>query len=131
MDLRTHDVAVLRRVLWAAVYGEQHVPARRDMQWRGFDQAGRARFRAAARRHAPPHLDREEHASAILHAPRRTQRCSVERSFCLVRRAFDCGLSHHAGGPYRVFERIDGGVVCAAGAEVVLWGARISGVASE
>lgn len=131
MDLRTHDVAALRRVLWAAVYSEQHVPARRDrrhrrdMRHRGFDQAERARFRAAARRHAPPpRLDREEHASAILHTPRRAQRCPVERSFYLVRRAFDCGLPHHASGPYRVFERVDGGVVCAAeaGAEAVLCG---------
>ena len=78
VNLRTHDVAALRRVLWAAVYGEQHVPARRDrrhrrdMRRRGFDQAERAHFRAAARRHAPPRLDRKERASAILHAPRRT-----------------------------------------------------------
>lgn len=34
MNLRAHDVAVLRRVLWAAVYGEQHVPARRDRRHR-------------------------------------------------------------------------------------------------
>lgn len=60
MDLRAHDVAVLRRVLWAPAYGEQHVPARRDrrhrrdMRSRGFDQAERARFRAAAHRHALP-----------------------------------------------------------------------------
>ena len=84
------------------------------MRRRGFDQAERARFRAAARRHAPPRLDREEHASAILHAPRRAQRCSVERSFCLVRRAFDCGLADHAGGSCRGLERIDGGAVCTA-----------------
>ena len=60
VDLRTHDVAVLQRALWAAVYGEQHVPARRDrrhrrdMRSRDLNQTERDRFRAAARRHAPP-----------------------------------------------------------------------------
>lgn len=62
----------------------------------------------------PPRLDREEHASAILHTPRRAQRCPVERSFYLVRRAFDCGLADHAGGSCRGLERIDGGAVCTA-----------------
>lgn len=85
-----------------------------DMRSRGFDQAGRARFRAAAHRHTLPRLDRAEHASAILHALRRAQRCTVERSFCLVRRTFYCGLVHHAGGSYRVLGRVDRGVVCAA-----------------
>lgn len=130
MDLRTHDVAVLRRVLWAAVYGEQHVPARRDrrhrrnMRSRGFDQAERARFREAAHRHAPYRLDRTERASAILYAPRRAQRRPVERALRLVRRAFDCGMAHHVGDSCRAFERVDGGAVCAAGAgaEVVLCG---------
>lgn len=85
VNLRTHDVAVLRRVLWAAVYGEQHVPARRDrrhrrdMRSRGFDQAERARFREAAHHHAPPRLDRKERASVIPHAPRRARRCPVKR----------------------------------------------------
>lgn len=115
VGLHAHDVAVLRRVLWAAVYGEQHVPARRDrrhrrdMRSRSFDQAEQARFRATAHRHAPSRLDRAEHASAILHAPHRTQRCPVERSFCLVRRAFDCGLARHVGGSCRVLERVDRG----------------------
>lgn len=130
MDLRAHDVAVLWRVLWAAVYGEQHVPARRDrrhqrdMRRRGFDQAERARFRTAARRHAPPRLDREERASVIPHAPRRARCCTVERALHLVRCACNDSLAHHAGGPCRVFERVDGGVVCAAeaGAEAVLCG---------
>ena len=92
------------------------------MRSRDLNQAEWARFRAAAHRHAPSRLDRAELASAILHTPRRAQCCPVERSFCLVRRAFDCGLSHHASGPCRVFERVDGGVVFAAGAggEVVL-----------
>lgn len=120
MGLRAHDIAALRRVLWAAVYSEQHVPARRDrrhrwnMRGRGFNQAVRARFRADARRHALSRLDRKGRASAILHAPRRAQRCPVERSFYLVRRAFDCGLADHAGGSCRGLERIDGGVVCTA-----------------
>lgn len=131
MDLRTHDVAVLQRALWAAVYGEQHVPARRDrrhrrdMRRRGFDQAERARFRAAARRHAPPpRLDREEHASAILHTPRRAQRCPVECALRLVRCPFDCGLANYAGSSCRVLEHVDGDAVCAAeaGAEAVLCG---------
>lgn len=74
MDLLTHDIAVLRRLLWAAVYSEQHVPSRRDrrhrrdMQSRGFDQAERTRFRAAAHRYAFPRLNRAEHASVALHA---------------------------------------------------------------
>lgn len=128
MGLRAHDVAVLRRVLRAALYGEQHVPAwrdrrhRRDMRSRGFDQAERTRFRADVRRHALPRLNRAEHASAILHAPRRAQCFPVERSFYLVRRAFDCGLADHAGGSCRGLERIDGGAVCTAegGEEVAL-----------
>lgn len=69
----------------------------------------------------PPRLDREEHASAILHTPRRAQRCPVERSFYLVRRAFDCGLADHAGGSCRGLERIDGGVVCTAEGGVRRW----------
>lgn len=113
-------MAVLRRVLWAAVYGEQHVPARRDrrhrrdMRSRGLDQTERARFRTAARRYAPPRLDREEHASAILHASRRTQRCPVECALRLVRCPCAGGLAHHTGGPYRALERFDVGAVCAA-----------------
>lgn len=91
-----------------------------DMRSRGFDQAERSRFRAAARRHAP-RLDREEHASAILHTPRRARRCPVERSFYLVRRAFDCGLADHAGGSCRGHERIDGGAVCTAEGGVRRW----------
>lgn len=128
MDLRTHDVAVLQRALWAAVYGEQHVPARRDrrhrrdMRSRDLNQTERARFRAAARRHAPPRLDREEHASAILHTPRRAQRRPVERALHLVRCPRAGSLAHHAGGSCRVLGRVDGDTVCAAGAEVVLCG---------
>lgn len=130
MDLRTHDVAVLRRVLWAAVYGEQHAQARRDrrhrrnMRSRGFDQAERARLRAAARRHALPRLDRAEHASAILHTPRRAQRCTMECALRLVRCPRAGGLAHHAGGPCRALRCFDGSVVCAAEdcGEVVLCG---------
>lgn len=122
MNLRTHDVAILRRVLWAALYGEQHVPARsdrrhrRDMRRRGFDQAERARFRAAAPHHALPRLDPAEHASAILHAPRRAQRCPVERALHLLRCPCAGGLARHAGGSCRVFGRVGGDVVRAAGA---------------
>ena len=69
-------------------------------------------------------MNQEEHASAILHALRRAQRCTMECALRLVRCPFDCGLAHHAGGSYRVLERVDGRVVCAAGAgaEVVLCG---------
>ena len=35
---------------------------------------------------------------------------------------FDDGLAHHAGGSCRVLERVDGDVVCAAGAKAVLCG---------
>lgn len=130
MDLRAHDVAVLRRVLWAALYGEQHVPARRDrrhrrdMRSRGFNQAERARFRAAAHRHAPSRPDRAEHASAILHAPRRAQCRPVECALRLVRYARNGSLPRHDGGSCRVLERVDRGAVCVAeaGAEVVLSG---------
>lgn len=131
MGLHAHDVAVLRRVLWAAVYGEQHVPARRDrrhrrdMRSRDLNQTERDRFRAAARRHAPPpRLDREEHASAILHTPRRAQRRPVECALRLVRCPRAGGLAHHAGGPCRALRCFDGSVVCAAEdcGEVVLCG---------
>lgn len=131
MGLRAHDIAALRRVLWAAVYSEQHVPARRDrrhrwnMRGRGFNQAVRARFRADARRHALSRLDRKGRASAILHAPRRAQRCPMERALHLVRCPRAGSLAHHAGGPCRVLERVDRGVVCAAGAEVVLCGDEV------
>lgn len=132
MDLRTHDVAVLRRVLWAAVYGEQHVPARRDrrhlrdMRSRSFDQTERARFRAAAHRHAPSRPDRAEHSSAILHAPCRARRGPMERPLRLARRACDGSLANHASGPYRVFKRVDGSAVCAAEncGQVVLCGSE-------
>lgn len=128
MGLRAHDVAVLRRVLWAAVYGEQHVPARRDrrhrrdMRSRGLDQAERARFRAAVHSHALSRLDWAEHASAILHAPRRARRCPVECAHHLVRCACNDSLAHHAGGPCRALRCFDGGIACAAraGAKVVL-----------
>lgn len=92
------------------------------MRRRGFDQAGRARFRAAVHRHAPPHLDRKEHASVILHALRRAQRYTMECALRLARCPFDCGLANYAGGSCRVFEHVDGDAVCAAGAggEVVL-----------
>lgn len=123
VNLRTHDVAVLQRVLWAAVYGEQHVPARRDrrhrrdMRSRGFDQAERARLRVAARRHTFPRLDRTEHASAILHAPRRTQRYPVECTHRLVRCPRAGILAHHDGGSCRVFERFDGVLYALPGPE--------------
>lgn len=128
VNLRTHDVAVLRRVLWAAVYGEQHVPARRDrrhrrdMRSRGFDQAERARFRAAAHRHAPSRLDRKERASVIPHTPRRARCCTVECALRLVRYARNGSLARHDGGSCRGLERGDGGVACAAEAstEMVL-----------
>lgn len=118
MDLRTHDVAVLRRVLWAAVYGEQHVPARRnrrhrrDMRRRGFDQAERARFRAAAHRHALPRLDRAEHASVILHAPRRAQCRPVECALRLVRCPCDDNLARHVGNPCLALKCADRDEVC-------------------
>lgn len=130
MGLRAHDVAVLRRVLRAAVYGEQRVPARRDrrhrwdMRNRGFDQAERARLQSTARCHAIPRLDRAEYASVILHAPRRAQRRSVERDLRLVRCSRDGSLANYVGGSCRMLGHVDGGVVCAAraGAEVVLCG---------
>ena len=40
----------------------------------------------------------------------------MEPALRLVRRAFDCGLAHHTGGSRRVFGRVDGDVVRAAGA---------------
>lgn len=128
VGLHAHDVAVLRRVLWAAVYGEQHVPARRDrrhrrdMRSRGFDQAERARFRAAAHRHALSRLDRKERASVIPHTPRRARCCTVECALRLVRYARNGSLARHVGGSCRVLERGDGGVACAAEAstEMVL-----------
>lgn len=70
----------------------------------------------------PPRLDREEHASAILHTPRRAQRRPVERALHLVRCPRAGSLAHHAGGSCRVLGRVDGDTVCAAGAEVVLCG---------
>lgn len=91
---------------------------------RGFDQAERARFRAAAHRHAFPRLDRKGHASVILHVPCRAQHCPMERAHRLVRCPRAGSLDHHAGGPYRVLERFDVGAACAtlAGEEVVLCG---------
>lgn len=69
-------------------------------------------------------LDRAEHASTILHAPRHARRCPVECALHLVRCPCAGSLAHHAGSSCRVFERVDGGVVCAAeaGAEAVLCG---------
>ena len=70
----------------------------------------------------PPRLDREEHASAILHTPRRAQCCPVECAHHLVRCACNDSLAHHAGGPCRALRCFDGGIACTAraGAKVVL-----------
>lgn len=123
-------MAALRRVLWAAVYGKQHVPARRDrrhrrdMRCRSLNQAARARFRTTSRRHSFPRLDRAERTSTILHAPRRAQRCPIERALHPARSACGGGLAHHASDPCRVLECADGGVICAAevcGEMVLSW----------
>lgn len=67
-------------------------------------------------------LDRAEHASAILHAPRHARRCPVECAHHLVRCACNDSLAHHAGGPCRALRCFDGGIACAAraGAKMVL-----------
>lgn len=80
------------------------------MRSRDLNQVERARFRAAAHRHAPSRLDRAELASAILHTPRRAQCCPVERAHRLMRCARAGGLAHHAGVSCRVLERVDGDV---------------------
>lgn len=60
----------------------------------------------------PPRLDREEHASAILHTPRRAQRRPVECALRLVRCPCDDNLARHVGNPCLALKCADRDEVC-------------------